>query len=193
MSASEHLHGVAPKPWVRRAIGVLGVLFLASMVWTAMGPAEMRRSAALAAFAGLLLWLLLHQLLQLGAARDALEASRQRVAHAVAGSDDGIWDWDFVTQRIYLSARARELLGVPGSEEVQSKDELFGRIRMHPDDVQGRDAALDAHLAGRASAFEGEYRVTHPDGVTRWIHVRGLCVRDERGRAQRFAGSSVDI
>src|SRR5690606_3081372 len=105
MSHGEPLGLATPKPWVRRAIGVLGVLFLASMVWTAMGPAETQRSAALAAFAGLLLWLLLHQLLQLGAARDALAASQQRFALAVAGSDDGIWDWDLAAQRIYLSAR----------------------------------------------------------------------------------------
>src|SRR5690606_36993942 len=50
MSHGEPLGLATPKPWVRRAIGVLGVLFLASMVWTAMGPAETQRSAALAAF-----------------------------------------------------------------------------------------------------------------------------------------------
>ncbi len=193
MSLSRSLRGVAPKPGVRRAIGILGVLFLASMAWTALRSGEMLGTAALAAFAGLLLWLLLHQLLQLGAARDALEASRQRFALAVAGSDDGIWDWDFVTQRVYLSARARELLGVPDSDEVQSKDSLFQRVRMHDDDVQGRDAALEAHLKGTTPAFEGEYRVTHPDGSIRWIHVRGVCIRDDAGSPLRIAGSISDI
>ncbi len=193
MNAGEPLHAFAPKRWLRRAIGVLGVLFLASMVWSAMGPAEIRRSAALAAFAGLLLWLLLHQLLQLGAARDALEASRRRFELAVAGSDDGIWDWDFATQQIYLSARARELLGAADSGEVQSKEEVFCRVHLHPDDALGRDEALEAHLAGRTPAFEGEYRVVHPDGEMRWIHVRGLCIRDDGGRPLRIAGSISDI
>lgn len=193
MSPGEPLHGMMPRPWVRRAIGVLGVLFLAAMVWTAMGPAEIRRSAALAAFAGLLLWLLLHQLMQLGAARDALEASRQRFALAVAGSDDGIWDWDLGTRLIFLSPRARELLGVPEANELQSKEAVFGSVRLHPDDVPRRDEALEAHFAGRTPAFEGEYRVVHPDGATRWIHIRGLCVRNDAGRPLRIAGSISDI
>ncbi len=193
MNTAEHLSAVTPKPWVRRAIGVLGVLFLASMVWTAMGPAEVRRSAALAAFAGLLLWLLLHQLMQLGAARDALEASRQRFALAVAGSDDGLWDWNIATRQIYVSERARELLGVPGSDEVQAQDELFQLVRVHPDDVARRTEALQAHFEGRAPAFEGEYRVAHPDGTMRWIHVRGVCVRDDAGCPSRIAGSISDI
>ncbi|MCD6673178.1 MAG: PAS domain-containing protein [Burkholderiaceae bacterium] len=193
MNTGESLHAFTPKPWLRRAIGVVGVLFLASMVWTAMGPAEIRRSAALAAFAGLLLWLLLHQLLQLRAARDALEASRQRFELAVAGSDDGIWDWDFRTQRIYLSARARELLGTADSDEVQANEEVFRRVRMHPEDAVRRKEALEAHLAGRTPAFEGEYRIVHPGGEMRWIHVRGLCVRDDDGRPLRIAGSISDI
>ncbi len=193
MTTGEHLNAVAPKPWVRRAIGVLGVLFLASMVWTAMGPAELRRSAALAAFAGLLLWLLLHQLMQLGAARDALEASQQRFALAVAGSDDGLWDWNIATRQIYVSERARELLGIPGSDEVQAQDELFQLVRVHPDDVARRSEALQAHFEGRAPAFEGEYRVEHSDGAMRWIHVRGVCVRDDAGRPLRIAGSISDI
>ncbi|MCO5100171.1 MAG: PAS domain-containing protein [Burkholderiaceae bacterium] len=193
MNTGAPQHAFARKPWLRRAIGVLGVLFLASMVWTAMGPAEIRRSAALAAFAGLLLWLLLHQLLQLGAARDALEASRRRFELAVAGSDDGIWDWDFASQQIYLSARARALLGVAGSGEVQSREEVFSRVRMHPDDALGRDEALEAHLAGRTPAFEGEYRIVHPGGEMRWIHVRGLCVRGDDARPRRIAGSISDI
>ncbi|HLT25420.1 MAG TPA: PAS domain-containing protein [Zeimonas sp.] len=193
MSHGEPLGLATPKPWVRRAIGVLGVLFLASMVWTAMGPAETQRSAALAAFAGLLLWLLLHQLLQLGAARDALAASQQRFALAVAGSDDGIWDWDLAAQRIYLSARARELLGVPDAPEVGSKEEIFRQVRMHPDDAAQREQALLEHFAGRSPAFDGEYRVLHDDGSARWIHVRGVCVRDDEGNPLRIAGSISDI
>jgi len=193
MNAPQPVDGVSRRPWARRALGVLAVLLLAALAWAAMGPADMRRSAALAAVAGLLLLLLLHQLRQLYAARDALEASRQRFAFAVAGSDDGIWDWDLVTQRIYVSARARELLGVPDSKETQSKDELFRRMQMHPDDAQRREEALNAHLDGRTPAFEGEYRVTHPGGSMCWVHVRGVCVRDAAGRPVRIAGSISDI
>ncbi len=161
--------------------------------WRAQAVGTAARTVTLGALALLLLWLLMRKLSEVSAARDALEATRQRFALAVAGSDDGIWDWDLVSQRIFASARAHELLGLPKSEEVQSKDELFKAVRLHPDDAAKRDAALEAHFAGRTPAYEGEYRVCHADGSYRWIHVRGLCVRDETGRPLRIAGSISDI
>jgi diguanylate cyclase (GGDEF)-like protein len=50
-----------------------------------------------------------------------------------------------------------------------------------------------AHLEGLTPHFESEHRVQHRDGSWRWMLCRGLAVRDESGRAYRFAGSLTDI
>jgi PAS domain-containing protein len=47
------------------------------------------------------------QLRRLDAAHASLGASRERFALAVAGSDDGIWDWNRPSDTIFASARAR--------------------------------------------------------------------------------------
>ncbi|HRO61233.1 MAG TPA: PAS domain-containing protein [Burkholderiaceae bacterium] len=161
--------------------------------WREQAIGTATRTAALAALATLLLWLLLRQLARVSAARDSLEMTRQRFALAVAGSDDGIWDWDQISGQVFASQRARELLGLPAGPELLHRDDWFAAVRFHPDDTGRRDTALAVHLAGRTPAFEGEYRVRHPDGSYRWIHVRGLCVRDAQGRALRIAGSISDI
>ena len=41
--------------------------------------------------------------------------------------------------------------------------------------------------------FDHEYRVTHPDGSTRWIWDRGFPIRDDAGRLTHYAGVAQDI
>ena len=82
---------------------------------------------------------------------------------------------------------------MPLQPETQPLEELQGTLTYHPDDAQRRAAAMQAHLEGRAPAYEVEYRVRHPDGVYRWIHVRALCIRDASGKPLRIAGSVSDV
>ena len=125
----------------------------------------------------------------------ALRESEQRFAVAVAGSDDGIWDWDYAAGLAFASRRAREILGMPEGPEQQSIDSWFAQMeaQLHPDDLARRNAALADHLAGRTPAYEGEFRVRDRAGGYRWIHVHGMCLRDASGTAQRIAGSVSDI
>ena len=126
-------------------------------------------------------------------AEQALRESQERYALAVAGSDDGIWDVDFNARRVFASTRARELAGLPPGPEMMPMEEFFARLPLHPDDVPRRTAALQAHLAGTAPAYEGEFRLRQLDGVYRWRRIHGICVRDANGQPQRMAGSFSDI
>jgi PAS domain S-box-containing protein len=148
---------------------------------------------ALAALAALLLAKLLWQLARLRSVRDSLAAARERFALAVAGCNDGIWDWDLKNGRIFVSARGRELIGLPPGPEVMPSEEWFPNLRVHPDDIARRTEALEAHLAGKTPYYDVEYRIRHLDGIYRWIHIRGLCVRDAEGRPARMAGSTSDV
>jgi PAS domain S-box-containing protein len=125
----------------------------------------------------------------------ALRESEQRFAVAVAGSDDGIWEWDYVHGRAFASPRGREILGLPPGPDVQSIDEWFEQMekQLHPDDLARRTAALEDHLHGGAPAYEGEFRVRTPGGGYRWIRVHGMCSRDAQGRPLRIAGSVSDV
>ena len=123
----------------------------------------------------------------------ALRESEDRFARAVAGSYDGIWDVDFVARSAFCSARTRELCGLPSSPEVVPVEDWIEALPIHPEDRPRRTAALEAHLSGKAPVYEGDFRLRQPDGVYRWRHFHGVCVRDADGKPLRLAGSIIDI
>ena len=88
-------------------------------------------------------------------AEEALRESQERYALAVAGSDDGVWDCDFAARRVFVSARARELAGMPPGPEMVPMDEWFASLPIHPEDVPRRVAAMEAHLAGEDAGVRG--------------------------------------
>lgn len=124
-------------------------------------------------------------------AEEALRASEERYALAARGANDGLWDWDLDSDRIYFSPRWKAMLGYSDQEVGDSPEEWFSRI--HRSDLERVRAAIRAHLDGNSSNFEAEYRIRCRDGTFRWMLSRGLAVRDAEGRAYRMAGSQTDI
>ena len=124
---------------------------------------------------------------------EALRESEERFARAVAGSYDGVWDIDLVARSVYFSPRTRELCGLPPGPEVVPLDGWFEALPLHPEDLPRRFAAVEAHLSGKAPVYDGEFRFLQPDGVYRWRHLHGVCVRDADGKPLRMAGSISDV
>jgi PAS domain S-box-containing protein len=123
-----------------------------------------------------------------------MRESERRYALAVAGANDGIWDYDVAEGRMYYSARALELLGLdPKLEGFRSRKEWEALLSIHEEDKARRERSIAEHIAGTERYFHGEWRVRQPDGRYRWVMVRGLCIRDAEGRPVRYAGSTTDI
>jgi len=124
-------------------------------------------------------------------AEEALRKSEQRYALAAQAANDGLWDWDFITNKIYYSPRWKSMLGWKEDEIGDTVDEWFRRI--HPDDAPRVRSDIAAHLKELTPHYEGEYRIKHKDGNYLWMLGRGIAVRGERGKAYRMAGSQTDI
>jgi len=124
-------------------------------------------------------------------AQRALESSEQRYALAVAGANDGLWDWDLRTGEIYFGPRWKAMLGHEDAEIGKSPEEWMKRV--HPDDVEKLKTDLASHVLGKTAHFENEHRMLHKDGGYRWVLSRGVGVRIRTGKAIRMAGSQTDI
>jgi diguanylate cyclase (GGDEF)-like protein/PAS domain S-box-containing protein len=125
---------------------------------------------------------------------DALKTakeSEQRYALAAAGSNDGLWDWDLVSDVFYASDRWKLMLGLPAETPLARVHDWFSYV--HGEDLVELRTILDRHLAGEAPHFEHEFRMRHRDGADRWILCRGVAVRNDAGSPVRMAGSHTDI
>jgi len=121
----------------------------------------------------------------------ALRESEERYALAARGANDGLWDWDLVANRVYLSPRWKGMLGLAEGEIGSDPDDWLGRV--HPDDHARLSADIAAHVEGRTAQLEVEHRIRHADGTWRTMLLRGVAVRDAAGKATRMAGSQTDI
>ena len=120
-----------------------------------------------------------------------LRQAEERLSLAVAGSNEGIWDWDRTTDSVYFSPRWKEIIGYADHELPDDLREWKERI--HPDDRDSVLAANDQFFRGRDTHFDIEYRLRHRDGSYRWVRGRGTCLRGADGTPVRMAGSHADI
>ena len=122
---------------------------------------------------------------------ESLRESEERYSLAVHGANDGLWDWNLVTNEVYWSPRWKAMLGYDDGEIDASPDEWL--TRLHPDDGVRVPQAIAEHIAGGNGHFESEHRLCHRDGTYRWVLCRAAASRNAAGKATRFAGSLTDI
>lgn len=115
----------------------------------------------------------------------------ERIELAGASADDGLWDWRLDDDRVFYSARWSEVVGSGAAAMVSTPDEWFRRV--HEDDLDALDDAIEAHLAGNAPAIDIEFRMIGDDGVTRRLRCRGVARRDPAGNPVRVAGSLLPV
>ncbi len=120
-----------------------------------------------------------------------LHESEERYALALQGANDGLWDWNLITNDVHWSERWKAMLGCEDANVSASPDEWLTRV--HPDDVNAVRATLQEHLAGSPGNWESEHRIRHRNGMFRWVLCRAAAIRNADGVATRLAGSLTDI
>ena len=125
-------------------------------------------------------------------AHHAVQRSEKRLQDALEAAQNGMWDWNLQTQRLYVSPGYSALLGLRAHE--LGHDLQHWLKRLHPNDRTSFDRHLEERLAARNPApYEVNYRLLHQDGSYRWIQSRGRLLFDEHGQAERLIGTASDI
>lgn len=113
---------------------------------------------------------------------------REQALLAVAGMNDGVWEWDPARREVLFSERCYRMLGYPPRTEALGDAVVVDLI--HPED---RDKVAAARLAPAGSCQEYELRVRHADGHYCWMLVRGTAVPGRGGSLRSRVGFLIDV
>jgi diguanylate cyclase (GGDEF)-like protein/PAS domain S-box-containing protein len=109
---------------------------------------------------------------------------------ALYSANDGLWDFDTLNNRVYLSPRWKAMLGYDDASVGQAPD---WRTLVHSDDMSRVQAAIRDHVAGKTPIFESLHRMRHATGEWRWVISRAKAKVDDKGRLLRLVGVELDI
>jgi len=134
--------------------------------------------------------LLFNQSRKVEAAQQAFYDSEQRFRMAVEAARCGIWEWDLVTDEVFLSDVTGGMLGWGGGGVVGGQEVLE---RVSPDHRERvRQALSTAALYG---AFDVSFRVPGAPGERAiWVDARGQAFgRSDEGGFARIIGVALDV
>lgn len=126
-------------------------------------------------------------------AEEQLHLGEQRWKLAVEASGDGIWDWDILTNKSFVSSSWRQIIGYDAANFPGETLEAWEAI-IHPDDREKVAEDIRSCASAGPGWFSHEYRIQCSDGHWKWVLSRGAVVeRDHTGQATRIIGTLSDI
>lgn len=123
---------------------------------------------------------------------ESLAKSEERFDLAMRGASDGLWDWDIVHNQVYYSPRWKAMLELTTPEEGRPTLQVW-LSRVHPDDLDRVNHALESYLAKQQAYFHVLHRVRNQRGDYLWLLCRAIVLWDEQGKPVRMVGSFADF
>ena len=125
------------------------------------------------------------------AAQEALVATEERLRLATRATNDAIWDWDLVTDRVLWNEALEAAYGwAPDTVEPTGG---WWLARVHPDDRARVEADIRSVIDGTGDDWRHEYRFRRADGSYAEVFDRGSMVRDAGGAPLRMIGAMLDL
>ena len=116
------------------------------------------------------------------------DEARRTLERALDFSGIATWHYDACADRLSWRGAVADLWGADHDSALRDRAGVFKRI--HPDDRQRVQAAIEAVIAARAP-YTAEHRVIHPERGVRWLGARGDW--DMRAEGAMLTGVCIDI
>jgi signal transduction histidine kinase/DNA-binding response OmpR family regulator len=127
---------------------------------------------------------------ELRQAKEAAEAANYRLSLATKAGGVGIWEYDFINNKLVWDDQMNLLYGLePDAREATYEG---WAALLHPDDILRVDNAVLLALSGEKE-YELEFRVLWSDYSVHTISAAGTVQRDASGTPFRMVGTNWDV
>ncbi|MFZ0520226.1 MAG: PAS domain-containing protein [Candidatus Acidiferrales bacterium] len=123
-------------------------------------------------------------------AEEKIRISESYLAEAQRLSQTGSWAWSPERDIRYWSDECYRVLSFDPQEGLPRFEEFLQRI--HADDRPGFMEVIETAIRKKAD-WETDYRIVHPDGPVRDIHVVAHPVLSASGHLVEFVGTVIDV
>ena len=123
-------------------------------------------------------------------AEEALRSSEAYLAEAQRLAHMGSWAWSPDHGTRYCSEECYRVLGFDPRDGLPRFEDFFQRI--HPDDQPGFKELIQTAIRQKAE-WEADYRIVHPGGAIRDIHVVCHPILSMSGHLVEFVGTVIDV
>ncbi|NLU39462.1 MAG: PAS domain S-box protein [Bacteroidales bacterium] len=111
---------------------------------------------------------------------------------ALQTSNTGIVDWNVINNEVFFSPVFEKMLGYEEGELSPKIEEYLNRV--HTDDLEPLNRAINDYLLAKSNQFLFEYRVRCKNGTYKWLHSKGkIYSYNDHGKVERVIISNIDI
>ncbi len=120
-----------------------------------------------------------------------LEAHLEQFDFYLKGSNQGMWEWDIITNKTVFSYNWAGMLGYNLDEIDQTLE--FWRNHVHPDEINQIELKLKNYILGKTDSYVGVGRMKHKKGHYVWVKYSGLVIKNIIGTPIKVIGTHIDI
>ncbi len=118
--------------------------------------------------------------------------NEERLNLAMQATNDGLWDYNIATGKVYYSPSYYTMLGYEPYEMPEAAN-IFDKL-LHPEDKEIVTKRLDYHMKKQTGSYCMEFRLKTKNGDWKWIMGRGkIAAWDDSGKPLRMVGTHTDI
>jgi two-component system CheB/CheR fusion protein len=120
-----------------------------------------------------------------------LSLSEERFRMVSQATNDAIWDWNLVDNKVWWGDGFSKIFGFSPDEGAASRK--FWSQHIHPDDRESAQSSIQRVINSEQKQWSCEYRFRKKDGSYAHVLDRGYVIHDEYGTPYRMLGSMMDL
>lgn len=122
---------------------------------------------------------------------EQFKVNEERFKLAIEGTNDGVFDWNLRTNKVFYSAQFFGMLGYE-KDDITGTVEDFTKL-LHPEDHDRVWEYTNRYLNGEIPEYISSFRMKHKNGNWTWIQSRAKAIYSDSGEAIRMVGAHSDI